>query len=268
MERMHPLTAVELGSAFDLSKALEHGLMPVVWSRKDDPRAFLEGYIEVYLHQEVAQEGIVRQLGDFARFLKIASLSQGQPINVTNIAREVAIPRDRVAGYFQILEDLLVAIQIPPFTRRAQRRLVLHPKFYFFDTGLFRILRPKGPLDSEAEIDGPALETLLLQNLRAINDSLHLDYEIHFWRTATGLEIDFVLYGPHGLHAIEVKRAHSIAKKDLSALHAFKEEYPEATCWMVYGGDQVQYFDSVRAIPFKQFLLDLPNLLTLSYRNR
>lgn len=267
MERMHPLTAIELGTSFDLTHALQSGLMPVVWNQKEDPRLYLEGYIGVYLQQEVAQEGIVRQLGDFARFLKIASLSQGQPINLANISREVALPRDRVAGYFQIVEDLLIAIQIPPFTRRAQRRLVMHPKFYFFDAGLFRAIRPLGPLDSDAEIDGAGLETLLLQNIRAVNDNLHLHYDIHFWRTSTGLEIDFILYGPKGLHAIEVKRSRTVSKNDLTALETFKEEYPEATCWMAFGGEHRQYFNSITAVPFKEFLLSLNEILGIVGEN-
>ncbi len=264
MERMHPLTAVELGESFNLAKSTQHGLMPVIWSKSDDPRQYLEGYIEVYLHQEIAQEGIVRQLGDFARFLKIASLSQGQPIQISNIAREVALPRDRVSGYFQIVEDLLIAIQIPPFTRRARRRLVLHSKFYFFDAGLYRALRPKGPLDVQEEIDGPVLETLILQNIRAINDSLHLEYEICFWRTSNGLEVDFILYGPHGLHAIEIKRSRSLTRKDLGGLRAFQEEYPEAICWVVYGGDERQYLDNISAFPFVEFLTSLPQLISSS----
>ncbi|MBI3508779.1 MAG: ATP-binding protein [Chlamydiia bacterium] len=262
MERMHPLTAVELGKDFQLARAIQNGLMPYVWDTEGNAQAYLDGYVEVYLQQEIAQEGIVRQLGDFARFLKIASLSQGQPVNLANISREVALPRDRVAGYFQIVEDLLIAIQLPPFTRRAERRLVMHPKFYFFDTGLFRTLRPKGPLDSEEEIDGPALETLVLQNFRAVNDSLHLDYELYFWRTSSGLEIDFILYGPKGFFAIEIKRSHSISRKDLTALHAFKKDYPEATAWIVYGGDKWQYIDSVTTIPLEEFLKSLPEFLT------
>ena len=264
MEKMHPLTAVELGSSFDLSKAVHFGLMPVVWGGQDHAQLYIEGYIEVYLQQEVAQEGIIRQLGDFARFLKVASLSQGQPLNLTNMAREVALPRDRVSGYFQIVEDLLIATQLSPFTRRAERRLVMHPKFYFFDTGLYRALRPRGPLDSSAEMDGPALETLVLQNLRAINDGLHLDYDIHYWRTPTGLEVDFILYGPQGFHAMEIKRSRTLCKKDLSALEAFKKDYPEATGWIVYGGNKRLYFGSIQAIPLDEFLLNLPKILRSS----
>jgi predicted AAA+ superfamily ATPase len=262
MERMHPLTAVELGNSFELAKAVQWGLMPVIWNSSDPSDLYLEGYVEVYLQQEVAQEGIVRQLGDFARFLKIASLSQGQPINITNIAREVALPRDRVSGYFQIVEDLLIAVQVPPFMRRSTRRLVMHPKFYFFDAGLYRTLRPSGPLDTGAETDGVALETLLLQNIRAINDSLHLNYDLYFWRTASGLEVDFILYGPKGLHAIEVKRSRSLSGKDLNGLKAFKTEYPEATCWIAFGGERRQYSDEITAVPFGEFLTSLTKVLS------
>lgn len=261
LERMHPLSAVELGNDFNLSRAIQVGLMPYIWDKGGDAQAYLEGYVEVYLQQEIAQEGIVRQLGDFARFLKIASLSQGQPVNLANISREVALPRDRVAGYFQIVEDLLIAIHLPPFTRRAERRLVMHPKFYFFDAGLFRTLRPKGPLDSEKELDGPALETLVLQNLRSLNDSLHLDYEFYFWRTSSGLEVDFILYGPKGFHAIEIKRSSSLSGKDLTALHAFKKDYPEAKTWIVYGGNRRQYLEEIAAIPLEEFLKSLPEIL-------
>lgn len=261
MERMHPLTAIELGDKFDLQKALTNGLMPAVWDHIEDPLQYLEGYIDVYLHQEVSQEGLLRQLGDFARFLKVASLSQGQPLNMTNVSREVFLSRDRVQGYFQILEDLLVSAMIPPFTKRATRRLVMHPKFYYFDAGLYRTIRPKGPLDIPEEMDGATLETLLLQNLQAVIDSLHLKYDIYFWRSSSGLEVDFILYGERGFHAIEIKRSSVISPKDLKPLQAFQEDYPEAKLWFLYGGDSNQYFDSIQATPFEKFLMQLTKIL-------
>ena len=92
MERMHPLTAIEIGSEFDIQKALTFGLLPTVWNQMQDPLNYLEGYINVYLHQEVAQEGLLRQLGDFARFLKVASFSQGQPLNITNVSKRFFYP--------------------------------------------------------------------------------------------------------------------------------------------------------------------------------
>src|SRR6185437_4065412 len=118
-------------------------------------------------------------------------------------------------------EDLLVASRLSVFTKRAKRQLVAHPKFYFFDVGVFRTIRPQGPLDSPEEAEGPALETLVYQELSAINDYFDLGYELFYWRTSHQVEVDFILYGPKGLLAFEVKRGASVSLKDLNGLEAF-----------------------------------------------
>jgi len=118
--------------------------------------------------------------------------------------------------YFRILEDLLLASRLPVFTRRARRRMTAHPKFYLFDAGVFRAIRPKGPLDRPEEIDGAALETLIFQELRAINENYRMGYELYYWRTSNGQEVDFVLYGEQGLIAIEVKRTSTVRPKGIS----------------------------------------------------
>lgn len=63
-------------------------------------------------------------------------------------------------GYLGILEDLLLAWRLPIFTRKAQRATVAHPKLFLFDAGVYRALRPAGPLDRPQEIEGAALEGL------------------------------------------------------------------------------------------------------------
>jgi predicted AAA+ superfamily ATPase len=115
---------------------------------------------------------------------------------------------------------------LPVFTRKAKRKLINHQKFYYFDTGVFRAIRPIGPLDSEAELDGPVLETLVFQELRAVNDYLECGYQLYFWRTKNGLEVDFILYGPGGLISIEVKRSAHVHLKNLRGLKEFKKDYP------------------------------------------
>lgn len=137
----------------------------------------------------------------------------------------------------------------------------MHPKFFYFDAGLYRTIRPSGTLDMPEEMDGATLETLLLQNLQAVIDSLHLKYEIYFWRSATGLEVDFVLYGERGFHAIEIKRSAYVSRKDLNSLSVFHEDYPEAKLWFLYGGEHLQYFDSIQVMPFVQFLMELTQIL-------
>lgn len=207
------------------------------------------------------QEGLTRNIGHFSRFLEVASFSQGQTLNISGVAREAQVSRPVAENYFSILEDLLIAVRLPVFSRRAKRGLVAQSKFYFFDAGVFRAIRPTGPLYSSAEVDGPALETLVLQELRAINDCHGHRYKIHFWRTQGGLEIDFVLYGPRGLLAIEVKRSSHIERKDTRALREFRKDYPPAQCFIFYGGSVPLHMDGITALPLEAALRNLSRLL-------
>lgn len=257
---MHPLTALEIGDSFNLAKALNIGLLPLSYL-EENAKNFLESYVTTYLREEVMQEGLVRQIGTFSRFMEVASFSQGCQLNLSNIAREVGVSRKIVEGYFEILEDLLIAVQIPAFTKRAQRRLAHHPKFYYFDTGVYQQLRPRGPLDSPEQIAGAAFETLFLQNLRAIIDYFQLDLSIYYWRTNTGLEVDFVVYGEKGFFAFELKSKKYFERKDLSGLKAFKTDYPMAKCYLIYGGDHREKYDDILAFPIQDALMNLPIIL-------
>lgn len=174
---MHPFTAVELKGDFDLDRALCFGQLPSVCVEKD-PKRYLESYVKTYLEEEIRQEGLTRNLAAFSRFLEAASYSQGSVLNISNVASECGVERKVVEHYFSILEELLVAYRIPVFKKNAKRRMAAHPKFYFFDAGVYRTLRPKGPLDMPEQIEGAALETLLFQELLAINDALGLGYKI------------------------------------------------------------------------------------------
>src|SRR5262245_45026086 len=184
---MHPLTAQELGRDFDLRRALRYGCLPFACT-EPDPRDYLRSYVTTYLREEVQQEGFARNLAAFARFLEAASFSQGGVLNMAAVARESAVSAKVVEDYFSILEDLLIAVRLPVFAKRAKRRVIAHPKFYFFEAGVFQTIRPRGPLDAAEEIGGPALETLVLQQLRALNDYLDLGYTLSYWRTAAGDE--------------------------------------------------------------------------------
>jgi len=257
---MHPLVAQELEQNFDFKHALTYGLLPSV-IQYSDAKKYLESYVQTYLREEVMQEGLTRNIGAFSRFLEVASFSQGNVLNFSEIARELSLSRLTVAEYFQILEDLLLAVRIDVFTQRAKRKMVAHQKFYFFDVGVFRTLRPMGPIDTPEEVDGAALETLFFQSLRAVNDYFDLGYKIYFWRTSSGTEVDFVIYGPKGLHAFEIKRASQITNKMLKGLKAFKEDYPEAKLHVISLGKHKEYFGDIDIIPFEQALLALPQLI-------
>jgi uncharacterized protein len=257
---LHPLTAAELGKDFDLRHSLRFGQLPTAYTASD-PREYLASYVGTYLREEVQAEAATRNLEAFSRFVLAASFSQAAVLSIAEFSRDLGIARKTVEGYFQLLEDLLLSVRLPVFTRRAKRALTQHPKFYYFDVGVFRALRPRGPLDSEEEIDGAAVETLVLQELRATNDNLQLGFELFFWRTRDQKEIDFVLYGERGLMAIEVKRAHTYRESDLEALRAFKDDYPLARCFLFYSGDQRYEVDGIGVVPLAEALPALGALL-------
>ncbi len=199
---LHPFMAAELGSQFNMEEALRLGMLPVVRGGMV-PEDILRAYNGLYLREEVQMEGLVRNIGGFSRFLEAISFSQAAVLNLANVARECHINRKTVEGYLEILEDLLLSFRVPVFTRRAQRELAAHPKFFFFDAGVFRANRPTGPLDSPAEIDGAALEGLVAQHLRAWCDYSGGNHHLHYWQTRSKVEVDFVVYGEQQFHALE-----------------------------------------------------------------
>jgi predicted AAA+ superfamily ATPase len=258
---MYPLTAVELGKDFDLNHSLKYGFLPSVYS-ENNPKAYLESYVKTYLDEEVRQEGLTRNLSAFSRFLEAASFFQGSVLSVSSIARECAIERKVVENYFSILEDLLIAYKLPVFIKRAKRRMVSHPKFYFFDVGIYRTLRPMGPLDRPEEAEGISLETLFFQEIKAVNESLDLGYSIYYWRTSNNMEVDFVMYGEKGIRAFEVKRTNKISGSMLSGLKSFLKDYPMAKAYFVYGGDKYMREGNIEIMPINNLLKDLPDLLS------
>lgn len=249
----HPFMASELGESFSLNSALRTGLVPLVWSAQD-PATILRSYMALYLREEVQMEALVRNVGDFARFLQAISFSHASQLNLSGVSRECQVSRKTVEGYVSILEDLLIGHQLPVFAKRAKRQLVNHAKFYLFDGGVFRSLRPAGPLDRPGEIDGHALEGLVFQHLLAWRDYSGRGHELYYWRTKSGSEVDFVVYGDGCFAAIEVKNSDKVDRTDLRALRSFAEDFPEARRILLYRGVDRLLIDGVLCLPCEAFL--------------
>jgi len=253
LRQMSPYMAAELGDRFHLSHALTIGLLPLVLG-STDPQDTVRSYAALYVREEVQMEGLVRNVGNFSRFLEVLAFSHGSVLNMANIARECEIGQKAVEGFLSIVEDLLLAFRLPIFTRRGQRATVKHPKFYYFDTGVLRSLRPRGPLDRPEEIDGVALEGLVAQHLRAWLAQTTEPHELFYWRTRSGVEVDFVVYGPSAFVAIEVKNTARIHARDLTALKAFRQEYPPSRQMFLYRGSERRTIDGIVCIPCDEFL--------------
>jgi len=256
---LHPFMASELKEQFDLDDALNFGLLPLRFDQKN-PFETLQAYISLYLEEEVKSEGLIRHYEPFTRFLQMITLSHGSLLNVSNVARDCYVKRTTVNEWISILEDLLVCYQITIFTQRAKRDLSVHPKFYLFDTGVYRALRPQSIQDTQSEINGAGLEGLVAQHLIAWKDYTSQKHEINFWRTRSGVEVDFIVLGPLGFWAIEVKNSEKIRTQDLQALETFKQDYPECQAVFLYRGKERILKNNILCLPCQDFLKALiPN---------
>jgi predicted AAA+ superfamily ATPase len=256
LKTLHPFMAAELGTKFDLERSMRLGLLPLVLAAPE-PEETLKSYVSLYLREEVQAEGLVRNIGSFSRFLEAMSFSHASLLNASEVARECQVGRKTVEGFVEILEDLLLGFRLKVFTRKAKRHLVQHPKFYYMDAGVFRTLRPKGPLDVSGEMGGPALEGLVAQQLRAWIAYGQKDRQLYFWRTKSGVEVDFIIYGQDTFLAIEVKSSRRISSKDVRSLKTFLEDYPQAKACLLYAGRDRLRIDGIQCIPCGEFLLRL-----------
>lgn|SRR3990167_4107535 len=218
----YPLTFAEIPN-INLLRALNNGLVPSHYL-SENVNLLLEAYVIDYLNFEIREEGLVRNLPDFSRFLDSAAFSNGQMVNFSNIARDCAKSAKTVEGYYQILIDTLLGYFLPPFAKKKKRDIIgKTPKFYLFDVGVVNYLAKRSVGELRGTAAGDAFEHFILMELTAYNNLYKKRYDITYWRTKTGLEVDFIL-GDAEI-AIEVKIAHTVHKADLHGLIAFCEEH-------------------------------------------
>ena len=222
--QLHGLTAGELGAVFDLTRLLNHGYLPRMYLASR-PRPLLNAYVADYLREEIAAEGFARNLPAFSAFLDAAALSDTQPVNFSNIARDCGVSGRTARSYFEILQDTLLIRPLPSFRRRAKRRVVAAPKYYFADVGAVKQLARRGDLHSGGELFGKAMENWVHHELRAFCDYHEHDESLAYWRTAGGVEVDFVL-GDMRV-ALEVKASARVSHRHLRGLRALQRAHPE-----------------------------------------
>jgi len=220
---LHGLTAGEIGKDFDLVRLLNRGYLPSLY-QSDRPDRWLAAYVGDYLKEEVAAEGLVRNLPVFSAFLNAAALSDGNLVNFANIARDCGVSGPTVKGHFSILEDTLLGRWLPGFTKRPKRRVVAAPKFYFADVGVVNHLARRGELQPGGELFGKAFENWVFHELVAANAYHEAGADLCYWRLASGIEVDFIL-GNMAV-GIEAKAASKISADHLKGLRHLREDHP------------------------------------------
>ena len=226
---LYPFVSAEIPD-FNLQQAITYGMLPPHYLAKN-PRRRLSAYIDVYLKEEIKEEALVRNLDAFQRFLEVAAMTDGEMINLKNIAQDCGISANTVAAYFDILEDTLVGFRVPAFTKKQKRRIMQAPRFYYFDVGVANHLLHRKELVRGTEAYGHAFEHLVIQELRAWLSYTESDEDLAYWRTYSGQEVD-VIIGDARV-AIEIKSSEEVQSRHLKGLKAFAEENPEARLMIV-----------------------------------
>ncbi len=251
---MHPLVSVEVPK-LDLLQALNRGLIPAHYSQVQYRRT-LRAYVQDYLKEEVFAEGLTRNVGAFSRFFDAVGYSHGELINYANIARDCGVDAKTVKEYYQILVDTLLGSFVEPFKRRQSRQVIgKAPKFYLFDVGVAGALTQRDIAEPRGEQFGRAFEHFIYMEILAYRSYGDLAYPINFWRTKSGLEVDFVL--AHGEVAIEVKGAGRVSEPDLHALRSFAEEFKPRHALLVCSEREERVTGTVRVVPWRTFLKKL-----------
>ena len=221
---LHGLTAMELAAEFDLARLLNHGYLPTIYL-SDTPNRLLNGYVADYLREEVAAEGLVRNLPTFSQFLNVAALSDTEMVNFSTIARDCGVSSHTIKGHFQILEDTLLGRWLPAYRKRPKRRVIGAPKFYFADVGVVNYLARRGMLQAGSELFGKAFENWVFHELSAHNAYREKFATLSYWRLTSGIEVDFIVNDME--IAVEAKATVKITSDHLKNLRSLMEDHPE-----------------------------------------
>lgn len=248
---MHPFVYPEVRHhGFSLERAMLSGLLPPHFL-SEDPEEDLAAYVDRYLTEEIAAEGFARNLPGFARFLQTASTVNTRILNLTNVASDAQVPRQTVQQWFQVLRDTLVAFELAPFTATVKRKAIASPKLYFFDMGVVRSLRRLPAITRESADFGEFFEHFVFLELRAWIDYRRPRTALHYWRSTSGFEVDFLL---DGTTAVEVKAAGQVHERDLRGLKALREERRLKRPIVVCCESRPRLVEGIEILPWRDFL--------------
>ncbi|MCZ2101178.1 MAG: DUF4143 domain-containing protein [Chitinophagales bacterium] len=250
---LFPLVSREIPD-FDLMRALNNGLLPRHYLAKD-ARRMIASYVGNYLQDELIREAQIRNVSIFSKFLVSVAFSNAEMVNYTNIATDCGVSSNTVKSYFQILEETLIGRFVSVYQKRPKRRVIQAPKFYLFDVGLVNHLLKRGKILYKSESFGHAFEHFIYQEIYAHSHYSGLDYTISYWRTASQIEVDFIL-GEHEI-AVEVKASENISSRHLKGLQAFMEEYTVKKAIVVCTEPRARMVDGIHILPWQDFLNQL-----------
>jgi len=254
--QLFPLTSEELADAFDLDTHLAFGGLPTIWNSTDqrERTLYLRSYVTTYLKEEISEEQIVRKVEPFSRFLQVAAQSSGSIINYSSIARDVGVSDQTVKTYFQILEDTLIGMTLPPYHRSIRKAQGQSPKFYLFDTGVIRTLNRQidRPLTDETYNYGTLFEHFIIHEITRRALYAERDWAFSFLRTADGQEVDLVIDRP-GMKTIvaEIKSTKVVRAEHTEVVARLGKDIPDSEIVLLSRDTEPKQYGNVRCMHWR-----------------
>lgn len=249
---MTPLVLSELHYECDVDRILKFGTLPGIFTDEndDDCADVLKTYSATYLKEEIQAEALTQNIEGFARFLKIVASCATQFLDLSKLASEAQIPRQTAVRFFEILEDTLIVERCPPFAKDERKRLVQHPRFFFFDIGVLNGIL--GNFSADGSRIGSLFEHLIFNQLSHSLKSLRKEGRISTFRTSGGAEVDFILELENKTFAIEVKASKQVSRSDLSGIRAFTDyaKKHKVTPFVFYLGSAAKVIEGVPVLPW------------------
>jgi len=252
-----PLSHNTQNNQINLEDLLIYGSLPMVLKEKncEHRNSILESYVSIYLQEEIREEALVRNLGNFTRFLELSANESNHLLNYQNISQDSGISASTIKNYFFMLEDTLITHAIPPFIRRGRKQILSTPKFIYFDLGVkntaAKLTLQKGKLNSV--IAGKLFEELIILELIRRTKYFYPRAKYYFWRTNHGHEVDFIIEKEGEIIPIEIKYTNTIQDKHIKNLELFMDEYNIKKGYIVGTFSRPQKInDRIKAIPWNE----------------
>ncbi|MBI4802332.1 MAG: DUF4143 domain-containing protein [Elusimicrobia bacterium] len=214
------------------------------------------GSYETYLKEEIEAELALRNISSFHRFLPLVASENGNIINFSSISRETGTSYKTVKEYFKILEDTLIGFFLHPYVASERKRLVKHPKFYFFDTGVARTLAGKAsaPIKQGTSEYGKVFEHFIALEILRLRDYMDKDFNLSFYRTEQGAEVDFIIEIPEGgIFAVEVKSSGDPHSSELRGLKSFARDFPKAEPLCACLAQKQRVIEGIKIMHWREF---------------
>jgi uncharacterized protein len=247
-----PLVSAELGRAMDSHAALSTGTLPGIYLDRDrrSREKTLSSYAATYLKEEIQAESLARNIEGFSRFLHVAAACAGSFLDLSKLASEAGVARQSAVRFFEILEDTLIVRRADAFSRSARRRLVQHPRYFFFDTGVLNGVL--GNFEPSPDRIGNLMEHLVFNQIVHTASSLDQDIRVSSFRTEHGAEVDFIVETRKETWAVEVKAGRSVGKHDLRGLERFRGFYgKKCRAAVLYLGAEEKRIEDVEILPWQ-----------------